>query len=180
MGARLKYGKQFLATMEEIDGEEAMMDTILEFVAEGLSPKQIAEEKFGIVTSALWQWMRIKRTRENVYRKALRIYADTLVHEALADANSATDKDDTPAAKLKAEFKLKLAGKWDAENYGEQGRQSAGSGGGIAVYVQRGAALVLQTQDGQNYPPPISLDDIGPPPGLAAGVLPLPRDVTDA
>ena len=160
-----------LTAMEKIDGEEAMMDMILEFVAEGLSPKRIAEEKFGIVTSALWQWMREKEGRERIYRKALRIYADSLAHEALADANSATDKDDTPAAKLKAEFKLKLAGKWDAQNYGEQGKQSAGAGGGIAVYVQRGAALLLQTPDGQAHPAP-TLDT----PEMAAGVLPLPRD----
>lgn len=61
------------------------------------------------------------------YDAALKVLADRLAHEAIADANEADDRDSAAAARVKADTKLKVASKWDRRRYGEseEGRQIA-------------------------------------------------------
>lgn len=56
-----------------------------------------------------------------LYEAALRVRADQLAHEALACADGA-DAETVAPARLQVDTRLKLAGKWDRERYGERTR----------------------------------------------------------
>ena len=54
-----------------------------------------------------------------LYDTALKVRADALAHEALADAEGATAETVGPS-KLRVETKLKVASKWDRARYGDR------------------------------------------------------------
>lgn len=140
MGKRTNEGRKFMETMELISGADAIMDIILEHVAtDNMDLKQIAEEQWGIIVTPVWEWLRQDPTkqREKQYRHALKYRADRLVHESLDDVNAATNES-VPLAALRANHKLKIAEKWDHENYGKQDTRPMGGGVAINVIVQRG------------------------------------------
>ena len=132
-----------LLAMEELTGEQAILDQITETVANGGTPRQLAEEVFGVCVSALWQWMRAVPGRASVYKNALKIQADNLAHESVQDVNSAT-MDNVPLAKLRADHKVKMAAKWDPETYSDQAGKAGPAMTGITVIVQRDAVLQVE------------------------------------
>ena len=147
MGKRTNEGRKFMETMELISGADAIMDIILEHVAtDNMDLKQIAEEQWGIIVTPVWEWLRLDPTkqREKQYRHALKYRADRLVHESLDDVNRA-DMTNVPLAALRANHKLKMAEKWDRENYGKEDRTGPAGGIAINVIVQRG---VVDHSDG--------------------------------
>lgn len=140
MGKRTNEGRKFMETMELISGADAIMDIILEHVAtDNMDLKQIAEEQWGIIVTPVWEWLRAVPPREKAYRHALKYRADRLVHESLDDVNNATMAN-VPLAALQANHKLKMAEKWDRENYGKEDRTGPAGGVSINVVVQRGVA----------------------------------------
>jgi hypothetical protein len=54
------------------------------------------------------------------YQGILRARAEGLAEEALEDVDGAVDRDTAAAAKVKADTKLRVASKWNAERYGDR------------------------------------------------------------
>lgn len=82
------------------------------------------------------------------YDAVLAAKADGLVHEALADVEEATDIPSATVARVKSDVKLKVAGKWDRQRYGDA---KEGGAGGITVMVDRscGGNVQIGVQDGR-------------------------------
>lgn len=140
LAAVVAVGATTNAEGEVISGEDALLDDLYEKVVSGMDTKEFSAS-LGIVPSVLWEWMHSKPGRITRYRHALRDRADMLAHQSLRDVENATPET-VPLAKLRAEHRLKLASKWDRENYGDDPK-AAGSAGGITVVVNRDAALRL-------------------------------------
>jgi len=134
-----------MTAMVEIGGESAVLDVISEQILAGKDSRQVAES-FGVIPTALWEWMKASAPRMRAYRAAQQIRADMLVNDALNDVDTAT-VDDVAVAKLRADTKLKVAGKWDRETYGD-GPQQGGQSGGITVIVDRDSAMSVAAPDG--------------------------------
>lgn len=146
MGRRMREGREVMAAMVEVSGEEPVVDLIASRILEGADSRQIAAD-FGIVPSVLWEWMRANPTvRMKAYREAQKARADMLAVDALAAADEATP-DNVQVKKLQADTRLKVAGKWDRETYGD-GPQQGGQSGGITVIVDRNSALTVEAADG--------------------------------
>lgn len=120
--------RRILTTLIDVSGEEAVLDMVLEMSIDNSGLRKISET-LGVSHAVLFEWLDAEPARMSAYRNGLRARADTLVHDSLAEA------DKPEGSKFRAEHLLKIAGKWDAETYGES--KQKGGGGGVTIVIQR-------------------------------------------
>jgi hypothetical protein len=102
----------------ERDGGAVAVSVIVQRVADGETLKEICRSR-GWPYSVVAKWIAMDEVVKGAYEGALAIWGDALAQEAVAIADGA-DPEFVPAAKLKVDTRLKLAGKWDRARYGEK------------------------------------------------------------
>lgn len=107
------------------NGKDWLRETLVTRVAEGESPNEIARS-FGLPYVVIRKW--IEENAADLVGLARRAHADILVSEALKHIDEA-QIEDVAVARLKAETKLKIAGKMDRGTWGEGGSVGGGFGG---------------------------------------------------
>lgn len=105
-----------------------MLDMVLDMSAERSSLTKIAQT-LGVRYAVLFEWLDAEPARMSAYRSGLRARADTLVHDSLDEAEK------PEGSKFKAEHLLKVAGKWDAENYGDAKQKGFEGGANFTIVI---------------------------------------------
>lgn len=117
-----------LARFAEVTENPSTMPILAQRLSEGETLKEIAKD-WEIPYGRLAQWVIEDRERSEQYNVALKIWADSLAQECVSisdEQNMVTTErgttfdPDVPRDKLRIETRLKLAGKWDRNRYGEQ------------------------------------------------------------
>jgi hypothetical protein len=115
-----------LARFEVVKSSDETAGVVFQRVCEGETLKEIARA-WGVPNGAFTQWYTGEHGEK--YEAALRVRADDLAHEALgiSDEQVEVKREDgsafdpaVPRDKLRVETRLKLAGKWDRERYGDR------------------------------------------------------------
>lgn len=96
---------------------DGVLHMICDQVSDGLSLSDIARTE-GVSYSVLWKWLSVEGRMES-YRLALEARADKEVHETIAIADGATEKD-VQVSKLQVEVRKWAASKWDRNRYGDK------------------------------------------------------------
>lgn len=116
-----------MARFEDVIQRHDTMPIVVQRLSEGETLKQIAKA-WEIPYGRFAQWIVEDRERSEQYNGALKVWADSLAQEcvAIADEQFEVEKrdgttydPDVPRDKLRIETRLKLAGKWHRERYGE-------------------------------------------------------------
>lgn len=116
-----------MARLREVMADANSMSIIAQRLMDGETLKQIAKA-WQVPYGKLAEWVIEDRDRADKYNAALKIWADSLAQEcvAISDEQSAVEKrdgstfdPDVPRDKLRIETRLKLAGKWNRERYGD-------------------------------------------------------------
>lgn len=110
-------------------GVDGYLDMIAGLVAEGESPKQIAES-FGMPYIVMRKWLEADKARMAMIDLALRCYADNLAYESLAEVRDAT-MDDVPLRKFRTDVLDRRAKQYDKNRYGE--KQQVEHSGGVTI-----------------------------------------------
>lgn len=105
---------------------------VLDRIACGDSPKEVVGE-YCVLFGVFMRWVDADAGRRSGYDAALRIAAEAMAHECRAIADEqcevvkpggGTYDPDVGRDKLRIETRLKLAGKWHRDRYGDQGVQA--------------------------------------------------------
>jgi hypothetical protein len=116
-----------MARFEDVIAKPDTMSIVVQRLSDGETLKEIARA-WEIPYGRFAQWIIEDRERSERYNAALKIWADSLAQEcvAIADEQCEVEKrdgstfdPDVPRDKLRIETRLKLAGKWHRERYGE-------------------------------------------------------------
>ncbi len=116
-----------LARFAEVIENQTTMPVLVQRLSEGETLKQIAKD-WEIPYGRLAQWVIEDRERSEQYNVALKIWADSLAQECLAISDEQAEVEkrdgttfdpDVPRDKLRIDTRLRLAGKWDRNRYGE-------------------------------------------------------------
>lgn len=106
-----------MARFEALKADRRIGEEVFARVAGGETLGSIARD-WQIPRAAFSEWyMTVHGER---YAAARVVRAEDLVQAALEAACAPADKDDVPAAKLKADVLMKIAARYDRERYGEQ------------------------------------------------------------
>ena len=106
----------------------------LDRIACGDSPQDVAAEHcilFGVFMR--WVYDEDHPERRKDYEDALRIAAEARAHECIPIADNANAEADVARDRLRIDTRMKLAGKWHRERYGDK---DAGMGGGATIKVE--------------------------------------------
>lgn len=112
----------------EVIAEDATIGVIVQRLTDGETLRDIAKA-WQVPYGKLAEWMVEDRERSEKYNAALKIWADSLAQECvrIADEQAEVVKrdgssfdPDVPRDKLRIDTRLKLAGKWNRERYGDQ------------------------------------------------------------
>jgi len=128
--------KRTVAEFEAWKAEPANWSEVIQRVAEGETLRDICTSK-KLPYSLVAREIAAKPELKTEYDAALSIWADAIAQESLAVADGVKGSDESAevaAAKLRVETRLKLAGKWDRERYGER------DAGRVAVQITIGDA----------------------------------------
>ena len=115
-----------MARLEVVKVQAETPSVVFQRVAEGESLKAIAKS-WQVPAGRFTEWF--STTHADLYDAALKVRADQLAHEALtiSDEQAEVEKEDgstydpqVPRDKLRVDTRLKLAGKWDRERYGDK------------------------------------------------------------
>lgn len=123
-----------IARFEEWKLDVNVPAMVVSRVAEGEALREICGSQ-GIPYSLVAQWIAQTPALKAQYDAALKLWADRLAQEAVGiadDVEGADEASHVTAAKLRVETRLKLAGKWDRERYGER------DSGGVRVEINLG------------------------------------------
>lgn len=116
-----------MARLRDVVAQENSMSIITQRLMDGETLKEIAKA-WQVPYGKLAEWVIEDRERSERYNAALKIWADSLAQECVAIADEqaevakrdgGTFDPDVPRDKLRIETRLKLAGKWNRERYGE-------------------------------------------------------------
>lgn len=147
-----------LARFAEVAENPSTMPILVQRLSEGETLREIAKD-WEIPYGRLAQWVIEDRERSEQYNVALKLWADAIAQEcvAIADEQNEVEKrdgttfdPDVPRDKLRIDTRLRLAGKWDRNRYGEQTKvEHSGSLSLISVLssIPRGDVF-------ENEPPP--------------------------
>jgi hypothetical protein len=111
-----------LARFAEVAAAPDTMGIIVQRLTDADAPdtlKQIAKD-WQVPYGRLCQWITEDRERAEQYSLALKFAADSFAHECVPLADGVSKPEDVPAAKLQIDTRLRVAGKWDRNRYGEQ------------------------------------------------------------
>lgn len=108
--------------LEALKSDEGAPQEVFELLCEGVGLKTIAE-RWNLPRGAFARWFATEH--EEVFEAALRVRAEVLANEALERADAATPET-VSVAKLQAELRVRLAGKWDPDRYGDRVRVERG------------------------------------------------------
>ncbi len=117
-----------IARFNEMVENTTTMPILVQRLSEGETLKQIAKD-WEVPYGRLAQWVIEDRERSEQYNVALKIWADSLAQECLAISDEQAEVEkrdgttfdpDVPRDKLRIDTRLRLAGKWDRNRYGEQ------------------------------------------------------------
>ena len=121
--------------LELVKNDPMTMEVVIQRVIDGESLKQIALA-WKLPVTRFIKWISDDDARLAEYENALKIRADEIVHEAIAQAQNG---DDIQRDKLVVETKFRAASMWDKTRYG--GEKATG-GAGINIIINRGGAAV--------------------------------------
>lgn len=124
----IALSRKILTTLIDLSGEEAVLDMVLAMSAENSGLRRISQT-LGVNYAVLFEWLDAEPSRMSAYRNGLRARADTLVHDSLDEAES------PEGSKFKAEHLLKIAGKWDAETYGDAKQKGFEGGANFTIVI---------------------------------------------
>jgi hypothetical protein len=111
-----------LARFAEVAAAPDTMGIIVQRLTDADTPdtlKEIAKD-WQVPYGRLCQWITEDRERAEQYSLALKFAADSFAHECVPLADGVSKPEDVPAAKLQIDTRLRIAGKWDRNRYGEQ------------------------------------------------------------
>jgi hypothetical protein len=114
--------KKTLEAFEAWRADAMSASELVQRVAEGETLKDICTS-MGVAYSLVARHVAGTPALNAEYENALAIWADALAQETLAIADGtegATEATVVAAAKLRAETRMRLAGKWDRKRYGER------------------------------------------------------------
>lgn len=137
-------------------------DWTLDRIAGGEAPSKIAEEN-GVRCSIFLRAIAEDDRLTTEYEAALRVAAEVLAHDVVGIADDA-DPEAVPHAKLKIDTRLKVAGKWHRDRYGE------------SVRVESVKRVVLDLKFGAREPEPGRVIEHEAAPALPGKV---PAEITE-
>lgn len=158
-----------IEAFEEWKSDVNVPAMLMSRVGEGESLKEICKSA-GMPYSLVARWIAETPVLKAQYDAALQLKADSLAHEALDDANGATNETVAPT-KLRVDTKLKLAGKWDRARYGEREAPQ------LTVNVSLGdvAREIVLLEEKLGIRAPVTLEHEPQP-----AAIPAPREVSEA
>ena len=106
-----------LARFKAVIADENTISVLVQRLTAGETLKDIAKA-WQIPYGKLAEWITEDRDRAAKYSAALAIWADALAQECVDIADHGTDSHHRD--KLRIETRLRLAGKWDRQRYGDQ------------------------------------------------------------
>lgn len=127
MGALARATKREVEELSRSDPE--WWPGVLAHIAERGSLGQIAANQVWS-WGALWAWIQADEKRVEEYDAALKARAQGLAFEAVEDIEAATMAD-VPLRKFKVDARLRIAGKWDRQRYGESSEVKHSGGIGL-------------------------------------------------
>lgn len=160
-----------LARFAEVAENASTMPILVQRLSEGETLKEIAKD-WEIPYGRLAQWVIEDRERSEQYNVALKVWADALAQEclAIADEQSEVEKagggtfdPDVPRDKLRIDTRLRIAGKWDRNRYGEQTKiEHGGSLSLISVLssIPRGEVFEHEVQPAMGLAAPVSTEGV--------------------
>lgn len=130
----IALSRKILTTLIDLSGEDTVLDMVLAMSAESSGVKgggglRGIAQTLGVNYAVLFEWLDAEPSRMSAYRNGLRARADTLVHDSLDEAES------PEGSKFKAEHLLKIAGKWDAETYGDAKQKGFEGGANFTIVI---------------------------------------------
>jgi hypothetical protein len=117
-----------LARLDHVIAQPDTMSVIVQRLTDG-EPLRAIARAWKVPYGRLAEWIVEDVDRTAAYERALRIWADSLAQEAVAIAdeqaevvkgNGETFDPNVARDKLRIETRLRLAGKWDRQRYGER------------------------------------------------------------
>ncbi len=112
MGSKVKLSWGILDEKIAEHGVEGFEKLVFADITEGRSLQWVCE-KYGMMYSVMWEWIRDDGERMDGYQNALKGRADALMGEVVEIADGSGD------AKLMVDTRFKLAGKLDSGRFGD-------------------------------------------------------------
>ncbi len=119
---------------EEWKAEVNVPAMLFSRIAEGETLPDICKSQ-EIPYSLAWRWIATTPALKVQYDSALQAWADRLAQETVGIADAVEGSDEAShvtAAKLRVDTRLKIAGKWDRDRYGER------DAGGVKIEISLG------------------------------------------
>lgn len=108
-----------LARLEAVKSDPTTMGVVVQRLADGETLKAIARS-WQIPYGKFAEWIVEDSERSAMYSGALKLWGDALAQEVVQIADEVeADRDAVAKAKLQAQVRMQLAGKWNRERYGE-------------------------------------------------------------
>jgi hypothetical protein len=108
-----------MARLREVVADPQTMGVLVQRLSDGETLKSIAKG-WQIPYGKLAEWLIEDRERSERYNAALKIWADSLAQESVGIADDGgTEAGEVQRDKLRIDTRLKLAGKWNRDRYGD-------------------------------------------------------------